>query len=52
MDPINKVKIRYNFRTSLKGNVTRNKSGNHGPASRGGTRNRRSIVNTLRKADR
>ncbi len=44
MDPINKVKINYFFKKELKGNVTRSKKPNSGPPSRGGTRNKKSIM--------
>lgn len=50
MDPMNKVKIRYNFRTKLKGEVTRSQGGvprNQPP--RGGTRNKKLLTNLLKK---
>lgn len=50
MDPLNRVKINYNFKKSLKGNVTRSRKLKAGPPPRGGTRNRKSLVNLTKKA--
>lgn len=49
MDPMNKVKIRYNFRTKLKGEVTKSQKGSFGPPSRGGTRNKKLLTNLVKK---
>ncbi len=50
MDPLNKVKIRYKFRSEYKGGVSGNKKDNFGPESRGGTHNKKSITRFAKKA--